>query len=105
MVNPRSAPTTAAAAAGRLARSDCGGGRLGLPELEQQAAERGAALGVERLQYLVLHLLEDRAQLLQAAPAGGGEAHHVAAAILGIAVPLDQALVLEVVEHSHELTA
>ena len=38
-------------------------------------------------------------------PARSGEAHHVAPAILGVAVPLDQALLLQVVEHSNQLTA
>ena len=75
------------------------------PQLQQQLSQGGAALGIEGPQDLILDLREDRPQLRQPAPPRRGEAHYVAPAVPGIAMPLNEALLLETIEHPDQLTA
>ena len=92
-------------AARPLAGAEHVAGHLALADVEEELAQCRPALGTDGRQDLVLHLLEDGPQACQPAPSRSREAHHVAPAILGIAVPLDQPLLLELVEHSDQLTA
>ena len=74
-------------------------------DLEQQVAQGRPLFAAEGFEDLVLQLAENRAKLRQPTPAGGGEAHDVAAAIIRIAAALYEALLLQVVEHTDELAA
>src|SRR5919205_687799 len=67
-------------------------------EPEQQPVQRGAAVVVERSEELLLEALDDRAQSVELGPAVAGEADDVAAAIVWVALALDQAAVLQRVE-------
>src|SRR5919197_1465594 len=74
-------------------------------EAHQQRVEGRTVLGVERREELLLDLLRDPAQPYELALAVGGEADDVAAPVGRVAVPLDQAPLLERVEQADELAA
>src|SRR5919197_5536966 len=74
-------------------------------EAHQQRVEGRTVLGVERREELLLDLLRDPAQPYELALAVGGEADDVAAPVGRVAVPLDQAALLERVEQADELAA
>src|SRR5439155_2909618 len=74
-------------------------------EAHQQRVE-GLAVGrVERREELLLDLLGDPAEPDELPLAVGGEADDVAAPVGGIALPHDQAALLELVEQADELAA
>ena len=61
-----------------------------------------AALGVERREELVLELLDHVAKPRELPLAGGRDADHVAAPVVRVALPRDQAALLERVEQRDE---
>ncbi len=69
-----------------------------LGEPEQQLVQRLAVLGAERREELVLELPRQIPEPLELAPARVGDADDVAAPVLRVALPLDQAALLERVE-------
>ena len=73
-------------------------------EPQQQRVQRLAALGVEWGEQLILQAGDDRPQSHQLASSLGREADHVAPAVVGVSLPLDQATLLQRVEDPDELT-
>ena len=67
-------------------------------EADEQLVERLALFGIERGEELVLEPLDERAEPRQLALACRRDADDVAAAVLRVALPLDQAALLEPVE-------
>src|SRR5438876_12112307 len=72
---------------------------------QEQPVQRGALVGVERLEDFLLEPLHELAEARELPLALGGEADEVAAAVVRIAAALDQAALLEAVEQAHELAA
>src|SRR5262245_41132818 len=63
-----------------------------------------AVLRVERCEELVLESREDLAQAGKLLLTGGGDAHHVAPAVLGVSLAQDEPPLLERVENGDEAT-
>jgi EmrB/QacA subfamily drug resistance transporter len=74
-------------------------------QVEQECVQRLSLLGVERSEELVLEAARKRAEPAERALAVGGEPDEVAPPVLGIAPPLDELLLLELVEKADERSA
>src|SRR5581483_11174715 len=72
-------------------------------ELQQEGVERLALLGVERGEEVVAQLRHRRRETDERAPSIAGEADDVPAAVLGVAVTLAEALLLEPIEDADHL--
>src|SRR5579871_6005763 len=107
-------PSLAARATGRRSAAAADGGPLGLVlewtaarivlrrERAEHPVQRGALLGVQRCEELVLEPAHDHAQARELVRAGRGDRDHVAAAILRVALAGDQLARLEAVEQRDE---
>src|SRR5205823_14968276 len=85
-------------------RDGCRAPRLVLlREAKEQRVQRGALLLVERREELVLDLPPERPQLPQGSLSVLRQLDMVAAAVVGVAVPLDETALLELVEEADEL--
>ena len=71
-------------------------------ELQQELVQVSALLGIERREERVLHTLRDRAELGELLLARRLQRHDMPPAVGGVALPFDQAQLLELVEQAHE---
>src|SRR5262249_47870479 len=74
-------------------------------ELEQQRVQRLALLLVQRSQEVVVHRLDDGTQLAESALALRRDADEVTATVARVALALDQAALLQLVEQSDQMAA
>src|SRR5262249_4966797 len=86
----------------RPARAECAARVVVLGQAQEQRVERLPLLGVERCEERLLDLLDQPAESRKLALALGRDADDVAPAILGIALPFDEAPLLERVEQGDE---